>query len=134
MVGTVRGDLDDLSTQPPHQRSIFAHRVYHHDPVAGGKEHIDQFSFRRKGLARSRGAKVHSVGRFQLFAVSHDDIMRKGVHAVVQGLSVHAQLTGHKGNENRCGAGCHAALDLDAVVPQHQRGHEALLLLPVQPF
>ena len=134
MVGAVRGDLDDLSTQPPHQRGIFAHRVYHHDPVAGGKEHIDQLSFCRKGLARSRGAEVHSVGRFQLFAVSHDDIMGKGVHAVVQGLSVHTQLTGHKGNKDRRGAGCHTALDLNAVVPQHQRGQETLLLLPVQSF
>ena len=60
--------------------------------------------------------------------------MGKSVHAVVQGLSVHTQLTGHKGNKDCRGAGCHTALDLNAVIAQHQRGHEALLLLPVQPF
>ena len=60
--------------------------------------------------------------------------MGKGVHAVVERLPAHAELPGHKGNEDRRGAGGHAPLDLDAVVPQHQRGYEALLLLPVQPL
>ena len=107
---------------------------YHDDPVIGGKEHIDQLPFGGEALAGARGAEVHPVGRFQLLAVSHDDIVGKGVHAVVERLPAHAELPGHKGNEDGRGAGGHAPLDLDAVVPQHQRGHKALLLLPVQPL
>ena len=60
--------------------------------------------------------------------------MGKGVHAVVQGLSAHTQLPGHKGNKNGRGAGCHAPLNFNAVIAKGQRGHKALLLLPVQPL
>ena len=129
---TVRGDLDDLPTQTPHQRGIFAHGVNHDDPVLGGEEHIDQLPLGGKALAAARRAEVHSVGGFQLFAVSHDDIIGKSVHAVVERLPVHAKLPGHKGNENGRGAGGHAPLNFNAVVAQHQRGHKALLLLPIQ--
>ena len=132
MVRAVRGDLNDLPAQAPHQRGIFAHRVNHDDAVIGGEEHIDQLPLGGKALAAARRAEVHSVGGFELFAVSHDDIIGKSVHAVVERLSVHAKLTGHKGNENGRGAGSHAPLDLNAVVAKRQRGHKPLLLLPVQ--
>ena len=62
MVGTVRGNLNDLSTQALDQRRIFAHRVNHHNAVIGCKEHIDKLTLCRKGFARSCGAKVQTVG------------------------------------------------------------------------
>ena len=134
MVGTVRGNFNDLSSQALDQRGVFAHRVNHHNAVFGGEEHIDKLSLCRKGLAGACGAKVQTVGRFQLFAVCHNDIVGKSVHTVVQGLSIHPKLTGHKGNENRRGACGHTSLDLNTVIAQHQRGNESLLLLPVQPL
>ena len=50
-MGAVRGDVDDLPAQPLHQRGVFAHRVYHDDPVIGGEEHIDQLPLGGKALA-----------------------------------------------------------------------------------
>ena len=132
MVRAVRGDFDDLPAQAPHQRGIFAHRVNNNDAVIGGKEHIDQLALGGKALAAARRAEIHSVGGFEFFAVSHDDIIGKGVHAVVKRLPVHAKLPGHKGNEDGRGVGGHAPLNFNAVVAKHQRGHKALLLLPVQ--
>ena len=41
MAGGAGGDLNDLPAQPPHQRGIFAHRVYDQNPVLGdGEEHV----------------------------------------------------------------------------------------------
>ena len=60
--------------------------------------------------------------------------MGKGVHAIVEGLPAHAELPGHKGHKDGGGAGGHAPLDLHLVVAQRQRGHIALLLLPIQPL
>ena len=134
VVGAVRGNLNDLPAQPPHQRGIFPHRVNDNDAVLGSKENIDKLPLGGKALAGARGAQVHPVCGFQLFPVSHDDIVGKRVHAVVEGLPAHAELPCHKGNENRRGAGRHAPLDLHLVIAQGQRGHKALFLLPVQPF
>ena len=60
--------------------------------------------------------------------------MGKGVHAVIEGWPIHAKLPRHKGNKDGRGAGGHAPLDFNAVIAQRQRGHIALLLLPVQPL
>ena len=134
MVGAVRGDLDYLPAQPPHQRGIFPHRVYDDDAVLGRQKHVDDLPFGRKTLAGAGGAEIEPVGRFQFFPVCHDDIVGEGVHAVVEGLPAHAELPGHKGHEDGGGAGGHAPLDLHLVMAQHQRGHITLLLLPVQPL
>ena len=76
VVGAVRRDLDDLTAQPFHQRSIFAHRVNHDDAILrDGKKDVQQFTLGGKALAAARGAEVKAVGGFQLFAVSHDDVM-----------------------------------------------------------
>ena len=135
VVGAVRRDLDDLTAQPFHQRGIFAHRVYHDDAILrNGKKDVQQLALGGKALAAARGAEVKAVGGFQLFAVSHDDVMGQGVHAVVEGRAIHAKLPRHKGDEDGRGAGGHAALNFNAVVAEGQRGHIALLLLPVQPL
>ena len=118
MVGAVRGNLDYLGSQPSGQRDIFTHRVNNHNAVIGGEKHIEELPLGREALTTTRRAEVHSVGRLQLFAVSHDDIVGKGVHAVVESLPAHAELTGHKGNKNRRGAGGHAPLDLQLVIAE----------------
>ena len=59
--------------------------------------------------------------------------MGQGVLTVIDGLAAHAQLPGHKGDEYRGGARRHAPVYLDAVIPEGQGGHIALLLLEVQP-
>ena len=108
MVGAVRRDLDDLTAQPFHQRGVFAHRVNHDDAILrNGKKNVQQFTLGSKALAAARGSKVQAVGGFQLFAVSHDDVMGQGVHAVVEGRAIHAKLPRHKGNEDGRGAGGH---------------------------
>ena len=134
VVGAVRRDLDHLAPQPPHQGRIFAHRVYNDDAVLGRQKHVDDLPFGRKALAGAGGAQIEPVGRFQFLAVGHDDVMGEGVHAVVEGLSAHAELPCHKGHKDGGGAGGHAPLDLHLVMAQHQRGHIALLLLPIQPL
>ena len=135
VVGAVRRDLDDLTAQPLHQRGIFAHRVYHDDAILwNGKKDVQQFPLGGKALAAARGAEIKAVGGFQLLAVSHDDVMGQGVHAVIEGRAIHTKLPRHKGDEDGRGAGGHAALNFNAVVAEGQRGHIALLLLPVQPL
>ena len=134
MVGAVRGNFNHLPAQPPHYRGIFPHRVYNDDAVLGRQKHVDQLPLGGKALAGAGGAQVEPVGRFQFLPVSHDDIVRKSVHAVVEGLPAHAELPGHKGHEDGGGAGSHAPLDLHLVIAQYQRGYIALLLLPIQPL
>ena len=133
MVRAVRGNLDHLAAQPSHQRSVFAHRVNHDDPILrDGEKHIQELTLCGKALAGARRAQIHPVCRFQLFAVSHNDIVRKCVHAIVEGLPSHAELPCHKRNKDGCGAGGHTALDFYLVVTKGQRGNKALFLLPVQ--
>ena len=135
MAGRAGSDLHHLAAQPPHQRGIFAHRIDNDNAILWDSEkHIDDLTLCGKGFAGARGAEIEPVGRFQFFAVSHDDVMGKGVHAVVEGRPGHAELPGHEGNENRRGAGGHAPLDFHLVIAQGQRGHKRLLLLPIQPL
>ena len=124
-----------LPAQPVHQGVIFPLRVcYDNVVVREGEEHVDDLPLGGETLAAAGGAQEQAVGIFQPLSVCHDDIVRKGVHAVVERRPVHAQLLCHKGNENSGAAGGHAPLYLDGVVPQHQGGGKALLLLPVQPL
>src|SRR5699024_5257771 len=92
VVGAVRGDLNDLPAQPPHQRGIFPHRVYDNLPILGRQKHVDNLPLGGKALAGAGGAEIEPVGRFQFLAVSHDDVVGKSVHTVVEGLPAHAQL------------------------------------------
>ena len=135
MVGGAGRDLHHLAAQPPHQRGIFPHRIDNDNAVFGDSEkHVDDLALCGKTLAGARGAEIQAVGRFQLLAIRHDDVVGKGVHAVVEGRPGHPQLPGHKGDKDRRGAGSHAPLDFHLVISQGQRGHKALLLLPVQPL
>ena len=51
MVRAVRGNLDHLAAQPSHQRSVFAHRVNHDDPILrDGEKHIQELTLCGKAL------------------------------------------------------------------------------------
>lgn len=51
MVRAVRGNLDHLAAQPSHQRSVFAHRVNHDDPILrDGEKHIQELTLAAKLL------------------------------------------------------------------------------------
>lgn len=136
MVRAVGGDLyhKAVLSKLSYQRRVFAHRVKNDNAVIGGKEHIDKLPLSGETLARSRYAEVQAVGIFQLLAVRHDDIVGKGVQAIIDGLAVHAELLRHKRHEDGRGAGCHAPLYLNPVVAEGQAGHKALFLLKVQPL
>ena len=59
MVGAVRGDLNDLSAQPTHQRGIFAHWVYNdYSILRDGQKHIEQLPLGGEALARAGGAEI----------------------------------------------------------------------------
>ena len=135
MIRAVRGNLNHLAAQPPHQRGIFAHRVYNDNPILGnGKKDVEQLPLCREALAGASRAQVEPIRGFQLFPVRHNDVVGKCVHAVIEGRPGHAELPGHKGNEDRRGAGSHAPLDFHLIPAQGQGGNKALLLLPVQPL
>ena len=64
----------------------------------------------------------------------YDQVVGKCVQTIIDGfLTGLEQLLGGKRNKDSCGACGHAALDLDLVIRQRQGGHEALLLLIIQP-
>ena len=136
MVRAVGGDLHHKAvlSELAHQRRVFAHRVKNDNAVIGGKEHIDKLPLSGEALSSTRYAEIQAVGIFQLLAVRHDDIVGKGIQAIIDGLAVHAELLRHKRNEDGRGAGCHTPLYLNAVVAEGQAGHKALFLLKVQPL
>ena len=94
---------------------------------------MDKLTLGRKGFAGAGGAEVKPIGGFQFFPVRHDDVMGQGVGAVIERLPAHAQLTGDERHEDGRRAGGHAPAYFHLVPAQDQRGHIALLLLPVQP-
>ena len=90
MAGGAGGDFHHLAAQPANQRGIFPHRIDNDNAVFGdSQKHVDDLTLCGEALAGARGAEIKAVGRFQLFAVSHDDVVGKGVHAVVEGRPGH---------------------------------------------
>ena len=127
-------DFDDLAFQTCHQRCIFRFGVANDDIVTGGEEGVGNFTLCRKRLAGTGGAENQAIGVFQLFPVNHNQIVGKSVQTVIQCfLSILKQLLSGKGNKNGCTGGSHTPLNLNLVVGQGQRGHEALFLLIIQP-
>ncbi len=78
--------------------------------------------------------RIRPLGFFQQLAVHHDEVIGQGVDAVVQRLfAVLKKLLGGERYEDGGGAGSQPALNFHLVQPQRQRGHQAFLLLEVQP-
>ena len=118
MVGAVGRDLHHkpVTAELAHQRGIFPHRVQYDNAVIGGEEHVHKLPFPGEALPAPRHPQVQPVGVLQLLAVRHDDVVGKGVEAVIDRLPVHTELLGHEGHKDSGGAGGHAPLDLNAVI------------------
>ena len=117
-----------------HQRPVLRFGVADDDIVVCDEEHVGDLPLGGEGLAASGRAQDQPVGVFQQLSVYHDEVIGKGVQPAVEGfLAVLKQLLGGKRHENRHAGGGEPPLDLDLVISQRQRGHEALLLLKVQP-
>ncbi len=87
-----------------------------------------------KDFAGTRRAQNQAVGVLQQFAVHHDEVVGQSVDAVVQRLlAVLKKFLRRERNEDGGGTGSQPPLNLDLVQTQRQRGHQAFLLLEVQP-
>ena len=103
------------------------------DIIVRHEECVADLSLCRETFARAGSAEDKPIGIFQLFPVHHDKVVGQGVQAVIQAFfSALIQFLCGKRNENGSAAGGQAALNLDLIVGQRQRGHKPLLLLVVQ--
>ena len=109
-------------------------RVADNDIIRSQQEAVGDLALGRKALAGTGRTQNQAVGVFQQLAVHHDEVIGQGVDAVVQRLfSVLKKLLGGERHEDGGGTGGQATLNLNLVLGQGQAGHEALLLLIVQP-
>ena len=134
IVGGGRRDFDDLPVQALHQRRVLGLRVADDDIIRSQQEAVGDLALGAEGFAAARRTQNQAVGVFQQFAVHHDEVVGQGVDAVVQRLlAVLKKLLGRERHEDGGGAGSQPPLNFHLVQPQRQRGHQAFLLLEVQP-
>ena len=113
--------------------SHFAFGVVHDNIIVCDQKGVCNFTLCRETFAGAGSAEDKAIGIFQLFSVHHDEVVGKCVQAVIQAFfSALIQFLCGKRNENGSAAGGQAALNLDLIVGQRQRGHKPLLLLVVQ--
>ena len=134
VVGGGGRNLDDLPVQALHQRRVLGLRVADDDIIRSQQEAVGDLALGAEGFAAARRTQNQAVGVFQQFAVHHDEVVGQGVDAVVQRLlAVLKKLLGRERHEDGGGAGSQPPLNFHLVQPQRQRGHQAFLLLEVQP-
>ena len=120
--------------QALHQRRVLGLRVTDDDIIRSQQEAVGDFALGRKALAGTGRTQNQAIGVLQQLAVHHDEVIGQGVDAVVQRLfAVLKKLLGGERYEDGGGAGSQPALNFHLVQPQRQRGHQAFLLLEVQP-
>ena len=113
--------------------SHFAFGIVHNNIIVCDQKSVGNFTLCRETFAGAGSAEDKAVGIFQLLSVYHDQVIGKGVQAVIQAFfSALIQFLRGKRNEDCGGTGSQAALNLDLVISQRQRGHKPLLLLVVQ--
>ena len=114
--------------------SHFCFRVADDNIIVRHQKCVGDLTLCRETFARTGSAEDKPIGIFQLFSVHHNQIVGQGVQAVVQRFfsALVKFLRGERDEDCRA-AGGKAALDLDLVICQRQRGHQTLLLLIVQP-
>ena len=118
-----------------YQRIILALGITYDYVVVRNQIGVGNLPLGAEGFAAAGCAQNQTVGRFLPFAVYHDQIVGKGVQAVIQGFAFGLeQLLRHKGNENGRAAGGQSPLDFNLVKPQRQRRNQRLFLLEIQPF
>ena len=104
------------------------------DVIIRNQEGVGNLTLGAEGFAGTGGSQNQAVGVLELLPVHHDEVLGQGVQAVVKRfLSGLEQLLGGERDEDGGGTGGQAPLNLNLVLGQGQAGHEALLLLIVQP-
>lgn len=104
------------------------------DVIIRNQEGVGNLTLGAEGFAGTGGSQNQAVGVLELLPVHHDEVLGQGVQAVVKRfLSGLEQLLGGERDEDGGGTGGQATLNLNLVLGQGQAGHEALLLLIVQP-
>ena len=131
-----RRDLHDLAVQMRDEGRVFALRVADQNVIVrAGKKHVCDLPLGREGFAAAGNAEDQTVGVFELLAIHHDHVVRQGVDPVVQRPWPRLKkLLGRERDEDRRAAGGKAALDLNEVVSQRQRTHQAFFLLKIQMY
>ena len=113
--------------------SHFCFRVADDNIIIRHQKSVGDLSLCRETFARAGSAEDKPIGIFQLFPVHHDKVVGQGVQAVIQAfLTGLIQFLRGERDENRRTAGGKTTLNLDLVIRQRQRRHQALLLLVVQ--
>ena len=107
--------------------------VVHDNIIVRHEKGIGDFTFCRETFAGAGSAKDKAVRIFQFLSIHHNQIVGEGIQAVVQRfLARLIQFLCGEWNENGCAAGGQAALNLNLIIGQRQRGHKPLFLLVVQ--
>ena len=113
--------------------SHFAFGIVHDNIIVRHQKSVGNFTLCRETFARAGSAEDQTIGVLQLLPVYHDKVVGQSIQAVVQRfLAALVQFLRGKRNEDGGAAGGQAALNLDLVIGQRQRGHKPLLLLVVQ--
>ena len=113
--------------------SHFAFGVVDDNIIVRHQKSVGDLTLCRETFARAGSAEDKPIGIFQLLPVYHDQVVGQGIQTVIQGfLAGLVQFLRGKGNENGRTAGSKAALNLNLIIGQRQRGHKPLFLLVIQ--
>ena len=113
--------------------SHFAFGVVDDNIIVRHQKSVGDLTLCRETFARAGSAEDKPIGIFQLLPVYHDQVVGQGIQTVIRGfLAGLVQFLRGKGNENGRTAGSKAALNLNLIIGQRQRGHKPLFLLVIQ--
>src|SRR5699024_9559085 len=105
------------------------------DIIAGEQETVGNLALGRKTFAGTGRAQNQAVGVLQQLAIHHDEVVGKSIDAVIQRLfAILKKFLRRERYKDSGRTGGQPALDLDLVQTQRQRGHQAFLLLEIQPY
>ena len=126
-------DVDNLSMQTLHQRSVLCFRVADDNIIVRHQKSVGDLTLCRETFARTGSAQNQAIGVFQLLAVHHDEVVGQGIQTVIQAFFARlVQFLRGKGDEDGSAAGGQPPLNFDLAIRQRQRGHQSLFLLEIQ--
>ena len=134
ILGAGRADLNNLAVEPANQGRVLCLGIADDDVIICNQEGVGNLTLGAEGFAGTGGAQNQAIGVLELLPVHHDEVLGQGVQTIIEGLfTALEQLLGGERDEDGGGTGGQATLNLNLVLGQGQAGHEALLLLIVQP-
>ena len=109
-------------------------RVIDDNIIVCHQKGIGNLTLCRETFARTGSAKDKPIRVLEFLPVNHDEVIGQGVQAIVQRFLARLVefLRGERDEDCRAARG-KTSLNLNLVICQRQRGHQALLLLVVQP-